>query len=112
MFRKGAAAQGLVSGIARNPSGQPTAGLPAQVSGQPWLGLSVSNGVFHLLAPTGAVQVAVTDLATGNSGAVTITVSDPQSVTPANLTTVATPPTVVSITPTNGAGGVSRISAI
>ncbi len=106
------APQGLVTGIAHNSNGQPTAGLPVQITGQPWLAFSEANGAFRLLAPTGAVQVAVTDLASGDSGAAQITVSSPQAVTTANPGTASISPQVSSINPTNGAAGIARVTSI
>src|SRR5581483_8969296 len=71
-----------------------------------------TNGAFQLLAPTGQVQVLATDLASGDTGAVPITVSDPQTTAAANPQTSAVGPSVVSINPTNGSTSVSRVTPI
>ncbi|HZR16109.1 MAG TPA: Ig-like domain-containing protein, partial [Verrucomicrobiae bacterium] len=106
------APQALVSGVAKNSAAQPTSGMPIQIPGQPWLALSGTNGAFQLLAPTGQVQVLATDLASGDTGAVPITVSDPQTTAAANPQTSAVGPSVVSINPTNGSTSVSRVTPI
>lgn len=105
-------AQGIVSGIAKNSAGQPTPGMPVQIPGQPWLALSGNHGTFQLLSPTGQVQVLLTDLTSGDTGAVSVSVTDPLTVTTANPDTVAVGPTVVSVNPTNGATRVSRVTPI
>jgi RHS repeat-associated protein len=106
------ARQALVSGVAKNSAAQPAAGMPIQIPGQPWLALSGANGAFQLLAPTGQVQVLVTDLTSGDTGSVNVAVSDPQTTAAANPQTVTVGPSVVSINPTNGATSVSRVTPI
>jgi RHS repeat-associated protein len=104
--------QGIVSGIAKNSAGLPTPEMPVQIPGQPWLALSGNNGAFQLLSPTGQVQVLLTDLTSGDTGAVTVSVTDPLSATIANPDTVSIGPSIVSVNPTNGATGVPRVTPI
>ncbi|PYL00233.1 MAG: hypothetical protein DME19_05775 [Verrucomicrobia bacterium] len=104
--------QALVAGLARNSAGQPTAGMPVRITGQPWLAFSRADGSFKLLAPTGNVDVAVTDPATGDTGQTTLVVTDPQATANANLASAATGPRIVSINPTNNAVNVSRVTPI
>jgi RHS repeat-associated protein len=106
------ARQGLVTGIARNSSGQPTADMPVRIAGQPWLALSGADGSFKLLAPTGSVDVAVTDLTTGDTGETTLVVTDPNTTANTSLASAAAGPRVISINPTNNAVNVSRVTPI
>jgi RHS repeat-associated protein len=104
--------QALVTGLARNSAGQPTGGMPVRITGQPWLAFSKSDGSFKLLAPTGNVDVAVTDPATGDTGQTTFVVTDPNATANASLASAAAGPRVVSIDPTNNAVNVSRVTPI
>ena len=103
------AMQALVSGVAKNSAAQPAAGMPVQIPGQPWLALSSVNGSFQLLASTGQVQVLVTDLTSGDTGSVNVAVVDPQTPVSTTLSSLARPPQVVSVSPTNNAASVSRV---
>ena len=103
------AKQALVSGVAKNSAAQPAAGMPIQIPGQPWLAVSSVNGSFQLLAPTGQVQVLVTDLTSGDTGSVNVAVVDPQTPVSTTLSSLARPPQVVSVSPTNNAASVSRV---
>ncbi len=105
-------AQGLVSGIARNSAGQPTGGLPLRIAGQPWLTFSANDGAFKLLAPAGAATVTVNDLATGDSGTQIVNVPNPQTPVNTQLASVSSGPRVLSVTPTNNATGVSRVTSV
>jgi RHS repeat-associated protein len=104
--------QGLVRGITRDTNGQPAAGLPVRVTGEPWLTLSRVDGAYQLLAPTGAVQVSVTDLASGNADFEDVVVTDPAQPTLANLTTTPRGPRVISVSPADGAQRVSRVAPV
>lgn len=104
--------QALVTGLTRNSAGQPTGGMPVRISGQPWLAFSRADGSFKLLAPTGNVEVAVTDPTTGDTGNTTFIVSDPNVTANTSLASAAAGPRVVSINPTNGAANVSRVTPI
>jgi RHS repeat-associated protein len=106
------APQGLVTGVARNSTGQPAPDLPLRIVGQPWLTFSGAGGAFRLIAPVGNVDVAVTDLTTGDTGQTTVVVADPDTVVHANPSTAAVGPSVVSINPTNAATLVSRVTPI
>ena len=103
---------GLVTGTAQNAAGQPGVGLPVRVTGQPWLAFSAANGAFRLIAPTGTVAVAVTDLSTGDTGQSSVVVADPQTAAVANVSTASIGPSVVAVTPASGAKAVSRVTSI
>lgn len=107
-----AAAQGLVTGVARNAQGVALAGLPVRIQGQPWLTFTGAGGLFSLLAPAGKAEISVTDLATGDTGATAVTVVDPVQPLAAQVSAVAAGPRVTATTPVNGATGVSRVSPI
>ena len=83
-----------------------------RVTGQPWLVFSAANGAYRLIAPTGPVAVAVTDLSTGDTGQTSVMVSDPQTAAVANVSTAATGPSVLAVTPADGAKAVSRVTSI
>jgi RHS repeat-associated protein len=102
--------QALVSGTAHNTSGQATGGL-AMRSG-PWLTFSETNGAYRLLSPTGIVEVAVTDLNTGDSGQSTATVSDPQIPVNVNPSLATTGPHVIAVSPAPQATAVTRVAPI
>lgn len=104
--------QGLITGVARNAGGQPVAGLPVRVAGQPWLTLSGSGGLFRLVSPAGAAQVTVTDPGTGDTGQTAVTIAAPGAPVTADLGAIASGPRVISVTPTNGAGGVARVTPV
>ena len=105
-------AQGLVSGIAQNRSGQPAGGLPVRITGQPWLTFSANDGAFQLLAPAGAATVTVSDLVSGDRGAQSVTVPNPQTPVNTTLAAAASRPQVLRVTPANAARDVSRVTAV
>lgn len=106
------ALQGLISGIARNAQGQPSAGLPVRLSGQPWLTFSAAGGLFQLVAPVGTVTVATTDLASGNTGQTDVIITDPAAVVTATLGVSAAGPRVAAVTPADGTTAVSRVTSV
>lgn len=103
---------GLVTGIARDTSGQPAGGLPVTMAGQPWLTFSANNGFYRLLAPAGTTQVGVTDPATGDTTFADVTISNPQIGATVNITATLHGPRVVATTPANGASNVPRVTTI
>ncbi|HKS38089.1 MAG TPA: Ig-like domain-containing protein, partial [Verrucomicrobiae bacterium] len=106
------APQGLVTGVARNSTGQPAPDLPVRIVGQPWLTFSGTGGAFRLIAPVGSVDVTVTDLTTGDTGQTAVVVADPQVTVNAAPSTAAVGPSVVSVNPTNAATLVPRVTPI
>lgn len=104
------APQGLIEGFARDAEGQPVAGLPIRVDGQPWLTLSGADGGFGLLAPAGIATVRAGDPLIGREGAAMVTVADVQVPVGASLVAAASGPRVVSVNPTNGAVRVSLVT--
>ncbi len=103
---------GLIDGLTRNVQDQPVAGVPVRVTGQPWLTFSTSEGIYRLVAPTGAVEVAATDLASGHTDFVNQTVEAPDIPVPLDLTIRARGPRVSSITPPANARNASRVTPI
>lgn len=106
------APQGLVHGVARNIANQAVPGLPARITGQPWLTFSRDGGVYRLIAPTGSVEVVLTDIATGDSTAGTVALNDWQTGAVLNISAVAAGPRVVSISPANGSTNVALVSSV
>jgi len=104
--------QGLVEGIAKNAAGQPAGGLPVQVAGQPWLTFSGADGSFKLLAPAGAGNLKVSDLATGDTGSQAITVPTNLTSLSTSVAVVAGGPRVVSIAPADGSTKVPQVSSV
>ncbi len=102
--------QALVAGLARNAGGQAVGGLA--IHSFPWLTFSAGNGAYQLLAPTGAVNVTTLDLTSGDTGQANVIVTNAQTTATADLTTVAIGPQVVSVTPTNGATSVLRVTPV
>jgi pimeloyl-ACP methyl ester carboxylesterase len=103
---------GLLHGIAKDNSGAPAAGLAIRLVDQPWLAFSGADGTYQLLAPTGQVQVLVQDLTQGDKGQTGISLSDAQTPQRVDLSTRASGPRIVSLTPPDGATKVSPISAV
>ena len=107
-----AAAQGLITGVVRNSAGQPAGGWPVSLSGLPWLTFSDPNGAYRLVAGTGPVQVAVSDLATGDRGQASTSLTNSQVATTADVGVAAVGPVASLLTPTNGATAVARVSRV
>jgi RHS repeat-associated protein len=106
------APQGLLSGMARNIGGQAVAAIPVRVVGQPWLTFSRDGGVYRLIAPTGTVEVVVTDIATGDSTTGTVALNNWQTGATLNISAVAAGPRVVSISPANGSTNVALVNSV
>ncbi len=106
------AAQGLITGVVRNSAGQPAGGWPVSLSGLPWLTFSDPNGAYRLVAGTGPVQVAVSDLATGDRGQASTSLTNSQVATTADVGVAAVGPVASLLTPTNGATAVARVSRV
>lgn len=102
--------QALVSGAAQDAKGQPLTG--ATVRSGPYLTRTGPNGVYRVVAPTGSVEMAITDPVTGDTGSTTATVTDPAAVLGIDLSAAPTGPQVVSVAPTNNTVAVSRVAAI
>lgn len=104
--------QGLISGVARNGQGNVQAGMPVRLTGLPWLTLTDDQGRYQLVAPTGDVEVGVTDPTTGDTGFATVNIPDPQTPVGQDLGTAPAGPRVASISPTDGATRVQRVTSI
>jgi RHS repeat-associated protein len=102
--------QGLVHGVAKNALNQGVADLPIR-SGA-WLTFSEANGVYRTIAPVGTSQVNVTDLATGDTTATVVNVSDWQQATTVALSALPVAPRIVSVSPANGETNVAVVSPI
>ncbi len=103
--------QGLISGTARNSSGQAVSGQLMRITGLPWLTFSAADGSYQLIAPTGAVEIAITDLINGNNGWTNVVVTNLLGVQ-VDLGSVPTGPRVVEVTPAAEAQAVSRVTPI
>ena len=106
------APQGLVRGIVRNVQNQPAAGLPVRVTSQPWLAFSGNGGSYRTIAPVGNVELVATDLATGDSSAATVVLTNWQTGAVLDITVVAAGPRVTGILPANGSTNVPLVSSI
>jgi RHS repeat-associated protein len=104
------APQALVTGVARNSTGEPAADFLVRIA--PWLTFSAAAGEFRLLAPVGSSEVVVSDPATGDMGRTTVVVTDPSQPVETGPSTAAVGPRVVSISPTNNATRVARVTPI
>lgn len=104
------APQALIEGVARDGGGQPLPNLAVRLA--PWLTFSVSNGAYQLLAPTGAVTLTALDLASSDAGQTSIVITNAQTPVTANVGTVAESLRVVSVSPTNGATRVLRVTPV
>ena len=102
--------QGIVSGIARDANSQPVEGAAIQIP--PWLTFSGAQGEYQLLSPTGAVQVAITDLNSGDSTQVDVVLNDWQIGVIADIEAAPQPPQVVSVSPGPAASGVSLVTPV
>lgn len=104
--------QALVSGVVRDRSGTPAAGVALQVAGQPWLTFSGVGGQYRLLAPAGACQIVATEAATGDTGFADVTVDPELSPAAADLATGLAGPRILTVSPANGAVAVPRVSSV
>jgi len=107
-----AAGQTLVTGVVRDSGGHTTASAPVRATGQPWFVSSDSNGVYRLVAPTGAVQIVTSDATTGNTAIVDATATDPSTPLHLDLSTVPHGPRVLSVAPADGTRNVPRVAAV
>ena len=104
---------GLVNGVARDATGQPSEGLPVRIVGQPWLRFSGPDGTFEgLLAPRGGGVLAVNDPTANQSGYLNFQVADPASETQTDAGAGGAGPQVISVSPSSGATDVSRVTAV
>ena len=104
--------QGLVKGVARNAQNQPVAGLPVRLQGQPWLTFSGANGFYRLISPTGAVEVLLTDLATGDSAQSSYVLNDWQTGLDADAMVQLVAPRVIAVNPAAGATNVPLVTSV
>jgi RHS repeat-associated protein len=106
------AAQGLISGVARNGAGEVQPDMPVRLTGLPWLTLTDALGRFQLVAPVGEVEVGVTDPRTGDTGFVSVTIPDPQTPVGQDVATAPAGPRVAQITPAHNATRVPRVGSV
>ncbi len=110
LLLKTAAPEALVEGAARNASGQPERGLVVRRG--PWTALTEADGRYRLLAPAGTSEVRVLDVVRGDSGTTTVNVGAVLAAVQADVGTGQTGPVVVSVSPTNNAVGVARVTPV
>jgi len=104
------AAEALVSGVARNATGQPAAGL--RVRRGPWTAFTETTGRFQLLAPAGRQEISVLDAASGDSGQSAVEVGEALTAVVMALDTAPRGPRVVSVSPSNQAANVPRVTPV
>lgn len=104
--------QGLVEGIAKDASGQPSGRLPVSLAGQPWLTFSAADGSFKLLAPVGVDSVDLLNPATGDTGAQTITVATNLAPVSTTVPLALSGLRVATITPADTAANVPQVTSI
>ena len=109
LFEVGASTVPVRGGV-RDSAGRPAAGLV--VRSGPWTALTASDGRYELLSVAGTAVVNVLDRATGDTALGTVPVGTDGA--PATLNLDASPrgPFVVSVSPTNGAVFVARVSSV
>jgi RHS repeat-associated protein len=102
----------LISGVVNNAQGNPATGFPVRVTGQPWLTFAGRDGDYLLVAPTGAVEVAVTDLPTGDTDFVERSIVDPAVPLSIDLDTHAHGPRAIRVSPAPDSMNVNRVTPI
>jgi hypothetical protein len=102
--------QGLVTGGARNAQNQAAPGLP--IRNGAWLTFSEQGGLYRTIAPIGVSEVSVTDIATGDTTATPVNVSDWQQPTTLAISTLPARPRVVSVSPADGETNVAAVASI
>ncbi|HYG23695.1 MAG TPA: Ig-like domain-containing protein [Verrucomicrobiae bacterium] len=104
------APQGVIAGVARDSQNQPLAGAVIRIP--PWTTFSGLDGQYKLLSATGAVQVAITDVNTGDSTLADVMLNDWQTGVQIDIGAAAQPPIVISVFPTNNASSVSLVTPV
>lgn len=104
--------QGLISGVARNGQGALQARMPVRLSGLPWLALTDGEGRFQLVAPAGTRDLGATDPLTGDTGFVTINLTDPTPGLTRDVAAAPSGPRVARITPAHNAQRVPRVGSV
>ncbi|MFM8357414.1 MAG: Ig-like domain-containing protein, partial [Verrucomicrobiota bacterium] len=101
---------GVVEGVARDAGGTAREGLAVRTG--PWLSVTDAAGRYRLVAPPGAGAVAVTDLRTGDNGSAGFALADAVVPVSVNAVVAAGGLRVVSVSPADGATGVSRVAPV
>lgn len=104
------APQGVIRGVVRGAVQQPLAGAVVRV--HPWLTFSDAQGQYRILGSTGAVDVVVTDLSTGDSTITSVVLSNPQAGLVADVSAQPQAPRVTMISPSPGSNNVPVVSPI
>lgn len=103
---------GLVTGIARDSTGAPAAGLLVSLEDSPWLTQSGADGQYRLVAPVGERMVTVRDLLSGDVRQVAVEVVDPEIVVEHDLQILAVGPSVVDLHPLHESKNVPRVTSV
>lgn len=103
---------GLVRGTVRSASSQPFSGALVTANRGSLADLSLANGSYLLFAPLGQVHVSALDLSRFDRGEASATLAYTESVLTLDPVIRATVPSVVALTPDNGASGVDPAARI
>ena len=103
-------AQGVIRGLVQGSSQQPLAGALVRVNA--WMTFSDAQGQYRILGSTGAVEVVVTDLNTGDSTINSLVLTDPQAGIAADLSAQRQAPRVTMVSPLPGSNNVPVVSPI
>lgn len=110
LLLKTAAPEALVEGVARNAVGQAERGLVVRRG--PWTALTEADGRYRLLAPAGGSEVRVLDPVRGDAGSSAVSVGGALTAVALDVGTGQAGPLVVSVSPTNNAVGVARVTPV
>lgn len=105
-----AAGEALVSGVARDATGQPIGGL--SVRRGPWTAFTDAGGRFQLLTPAGPSQVSVLDPRTGDTGTALVEAGPALESVVTALDAAPRGPRVVAVSPEDQATGVPRVAPV
>lgn len=105
-----AVAQSVVSGVIRDGDGAAVAG--AQVRLGPWTALTDAGGGYRLVSPVGRAEVLVRHAVSGAVASGAVDVPGGAGGVGLDLAAMRRGPRLVAVTPTNGATGVPRVTAV
>lgn len=102
--------EALVEGVARNAGGQTERGMVVRRGA--WTALTESDGRYRLLAPAGGSEVRVVDPVRGDTGTAAVDVGGTLAAVALDVRAGLTGPQVVSVSPTNNAVNVARVTPV
>ncbi len=110
LLLKTAGPEAVVEGVARNAAGGTERGLVVRRG--PWTALTEADGRYRLLAPSGASELRVLDVVRGDRGTSTVNVGALLAAVQADVGAGQAGPVVLSVSPTNNAVGVARVTPV